>query len=60
MIEAIRPSLVDQSCVVDIEIAFGAPVEDRESVITSMFMAGYKLRRDELNTLTFLKEFDTQ
>jgi len=41
---------------VDIEIRFGASVEERESVITSMFMAGYKLRNDELNTLTFLKE----
>lgn len=40
----------------DIVIRFGASAEDRESVIQSMFMAGYKLRGDELNTLTFLKE----
>lgn len=58
VIDAIKPSLVERSAVVDIEIAFGASPEDRESVITSMFMAGYKLRNDELNTLTFLKEFE--
>lgn len=56
MIEAIRPSLVERSTIVDIVIRFGASEEDREAVITSMFMAGYKLKLDELNTLTFLKE----
>jgi hypothetical protein len=56
VIEAIRPSLVERSTIVDIEISFGASVDDREDVITRMFMAGYKLRNDELNTLTFLKE----
>lgn len=55
-IEAIKPSLVEKSCLVDIVIRFGAPEEARESIIQSMFMAGYKLRGDELNTLTFLKE----
>jgi hypothetical protein len=56
VIEAIRPSLVERSTLVDIVIRFGASQEDREGVITSMFMAGYKLRNDELNTLTFQKE----
>lgn len=56
MIEAIRPSLLERSTIVDIEIRFDASVDERENVITSMFMAGYKLRGDELNTLTFLKE----
>lgn len=44
--------------MVVIEVAFGASYDDRESIILSMFMAGYKLRGDELNTLTFLKEYE--
>lgn len=50
------PSLTENSTVVDIVIRFGASNDDRESVIQSMFMAGYRLRRDELTTLTFQKE----
>lgn len=42
--------------MVDIEIWFGADEDQRESVIMAMLGAGYKLVRDELNTLTFLKE----
>lgn len=56
VIESIRPALEGRSTIVDIEIRFGASVDDREAVIQSMFMAGYKLRGDELNTLTFMKE----
>lgn len=57
IIEAIRQSLAEKSTIVDIEISFNADPDEREAVITDMFMAGYKLRGDTLNTLTFQKEF---
>lgn len=56
VIEAIRPSLVENGAMVDIEIWFGADPDQREGVIMAMLAAGYSMVRDELNTLTFLKE----
>lgn len=58
IVEDISESLAERGTIVDIEIRFGASAEDREAVILSMFMAGYKLRNDELNNLTFQKEND--
>lgn len=56
IVEDVSPGLVERSTIVDIEIRFGVSNEDREAVILSMFMAGYKLRNDQLSTLTFQKE----
>lgn len=49
---------MERSTIVDIELRFDATEVQREEIITAMFLAGYKLRGDELNTLTFQKDND--
>lgn len=46
-------------CIVDVILVSKASIDQREQVITDMYLAGYKLRDEQLSTLTFLKELDT-
>lgn len=54
-IECIQGDLFSSN-LVDVVLAFEADEAAREQVVSAMEMAGYKLRNDQLNTLTFLKE----